>query len=126
MNREKPDREARSIAGHSAETADVAVSPETTVVTPRAESELPATIAGRSAAVTAEQPSLPRLANYEVIAEIARGGMGIVFKAQQLVPRRIVALKMIRAGKFADDGDVRRFRAEADAAAHLEHPGIVP
>ena len=68
---------------------------------------------------------LPKIAGYDILAEIGRGNMGVIYKAKQQKLNRLVALKMILAGKHADETQRRRFETEAEAVARLQHPNIV-
>src|SRR5262245_51101624 len=77
----------------------------------------------------AKLPAAPQLigqelANYKIISLLGKGGMGVVYEAEQQHPRRPVALKVIRGGRLVDEFQVKLFRREAQALARLKHPGI--
>jgi tRNA A-37 threonylcarbamoyl transferase component Bud32 len=84
----------------------------------------PATVA-YSPPPSASDQTVPVIPGYEILGELGRGGMGVVYQARQLARNRVVALKVIRKERISHPETVRRFRREAQAAARLAHPNVV-
>ena len=102
-----PDTEPGTVGAGQRQLGETEVIPKTALVPPKAEARV------------------HYFGEYELVSEIAHGGMGVVYKARQSSLNRLVALKMILTGQLASEAEVRRFHTEAEAAAQLDHPNIV-
>jgi WD40 repeat protein/serine/threonine protein kinase len=101
------------------------VTPPSAAVPPVAVDGVKANVADTLTVPPRAGSALPELPGYEILSELGRGGMGVVYKARQIRVNRIVALKVVLAGAHSDAGRLARFLGEANAVAQLQHDNII-